>query len=230
MSVLLAKPALPKHWVLDANVLFSDWCRALLLELAQRHGATLHWTPVIENECFRNLVRLQRLSEADGIAHRAALPTVMSAQVLTDDYTACVADVKCVDEKDRHVAAAALHLKHRLAQPVAVVTWNIRDFPRKNLLKLGVVRYTPDEVLLDICPEPSLLLDLLQASLGRLAVILQQLPVHEPSPHRQQGRPAPETPAQWLDFLDRNRLHRTARCLQRFNSGFPKTGGRLLGQ
>ncbi|HEY1058019.1 MAG TPA: hypothetical protein VGE55_04735 [Limnobacter sp.] len=216
MSVLLAKPALPKHWLLDANILFSDWCRALMLELADQHGATLHWTPIIENECFRNLVRLQRLSEADAEAHRAALPGAMSARVLTDDYSACLPDVKSVDEKDRHVAAAALHLKHRLGEPVALVTWNIRDFPRKNLLKLGVVRYSPDDLLLELFMPSAGLLERLQGSLKRLDSLLGQLPVRDPNPHREQARPPPSTVDEWLNFLNRNRLHRTARALQRF--------------
>lgn len=216
MSVLLVKPALPRHWLLDANILFSDWCRALMLELAELHGATLHWTPVIENECFRNLVRLQRLSGDDAQAHRAVLPEAMSARVLEGDYSACLPDVKCVDEKDRHVAAAALHLKHRLAQPVALVTWNVRDFPRKNLLKLGVVRYTPDELLMELCDMTTKpYLEVLQGSLIRLDVLLKQLPVGAPTLYRTQGRLSPNNLTEWLNFLDRNRLHCTARALQR---------------
>jgi hypothetical protein len=137
VSVVLGKPEVPKHWLLDANVLFSEWTRWLMVALARHHGATLYYTPHIENECYRNLVRLGRLHPEDADRERAELPSRLNAVLLPQNHEPYLADVRQVDEKDRHVAASALALKHQLIQPVGLLTWNLKDFPRKPLVEAG---------------------------------------------------------------------------------------------
>ena len=52
------------------------------------------------------------------------------------------------DAKDRHVAAAAVAARKRAeADIVKIITWNVGDFDRKELAKVGVVAKTPDAFL-----------------------------------------------------------------------------------
>lgn len=207
---------MPQHWVLDANVLFSEWSLAFVYTLAQRCQAQLYWTPLIERECFRNLVRLRRLHPDDASLQQSTLAQRMHAHVLDGDYSAYIADVRAVDEKDRHVAAAALALKHQTAEYVALLTWNVKDFPRKQLLKLGVVRYNLDDLACEwLGTQQGPLWPLLQASAEQLK---QQLEIAPPKSHptdfQLKAQPMPETAEEWLSFLSRNRLHRLAKRLQ----------------
>ena len=52
------------------------------------------------------------------------------------------------DAKDRHVAAAAVTARKRSgADIVTIVTWNLKDFDRKELAAVRVVTETPDAFL-----------------------------------------------------------------------------------
>jgi len=52
------------------------------------------------------------------------------------------------DAKDRHVAAAAVAARKRSgADIVTIITWNLKDFDRKELAKAGVVAENPDAFL-----------------------------------------------------------------------------------
>jgi len=138
----------PVAFFLDANVLFSDWQRALWLSLAESFpDVTLHHSDVVLDECFRNLIKLERLSAAGADISRQHWEnqTVVKSVSAFDAY---YPDVRSVHEKDRHVAAAALKLKHGLADAQTVLlTWNIKDFPNPPLRRLGIIRATPDECL-----------------------------------------------------------------------------------
>lgn len=207
---------MPNHWVLDANILFSEWSLALIWVLAQHQQAQLYWTPIIEHECFRNLVRLKRLHADDAADQQAHLAVRLGAHRLCEDYSAYLADVCAVDAKDRHVAAAALALRHQTAQPVGLLTWNLKDFPRRNLLKLGVVRYSVDELACEVAGSAAQAWHLLDASVHALAAQLTKAPPKShPTPFQLKASPLPTNQEQWLPFLARNRLHRLARLVQR---------------
>jgi hypothetical protein len=213
VSVIPGKPEVPKHWLLDANVLFSEWTRWLMVVLAEHHHARLYWTPHIENECYRNLVRLGRLHPEDSDCERAALPARLGGVLLPQVHEAYLADVRAVDEKDRHVAASALALKHQLQSPVGLLTWNVKDFPRKQLLKLGVVRYSPDELLVELMKGQPCLLTLLDKTVERMQASLNQHPPQQPTLYQARTNPLPSSPADWQEFLGRNRMHKTAKLL-----------------
>jgi hypothetical protein len=52
------------------------------------------------------------------------------------------------DAKDRHVAAAAVTARKRSkANIVTIITWNLGDFDRKELAKVGVATESPDDFL-----------------------------------------------------------------------------------
>ncbi|WP_334118170.1 PIN domain-containing protein [Limnobacter sp.] len=217
MSVVFGKPDVPQYWLLDANILFSEWTRWLAVTLAKRHQATLYWTPYIENECYRNLVRLGRLHPDDAAAERTALPKRMNAVVLPQAHEPYLADVRSVDEKDRHVAASALALRHQVQAPVAVLTWNLRDFPRKPLLKLGLVRFSPDELCFEsLKKQGDALSCLVQTAAEMNAALSTYNPVY-PTVYQAKAAPLPVNIDDWLAFLSRNKMHRTAKALSQAN-------------
>lgn len=215
MSVVLGKPEVPMHWLLDANVIFSEWTRWLLVVLAQRHGARLYWTPHIENECYRNLVRLGRLHADDAVLERAALPGRLNATLLPQQHEPYLADVRQVEEKDRHVAASALALKHHTQVPVGLITWNLKDFPRKPLLKLGLVRFSPDDLCIELMQKSDDLMPCLEQTVQAMLAAVATASSQFPTAYQAKAQPLPATPEEWLAFLARNRMHKTARRLCR---------------
>lgn len=215
MSVLLGKPEVPKHWLLDANVIFSEWTRWLLVALAEHHNATLYWTPHIESECYRNLVRLGRLHPQDADIERAELPARLNATLLPQAHEPYLADVRQVDEKDRHVAASALALRHKVQQPVGLLTWNLRDFPRKPLLKLGLVRLCPDELCIELAKTKAETQAILLHALELMQNSFALRPPQNPTNYQTKAMPLPQNDNEWFAFLARNRMHKTARRLSR---------------
>ena len=215
MSVVLGKPEVPKHWLLDANVLFSEWTRWLMVALARQHGATLYFTPHIENECYRNLVRLGRLHPDDASVERAGLPQRLNAVLLPQNHEPYLADVRQVDEKDRHVAASALALRHQVQQPVGLLTWNLKDFPRKPLLKLGLVRLCPDELCVELLKNKTALQACLEHSVQLMQAGQAEQPGQHPTVYQSKAQALPVSTDQWLDFLARNRMHKSAKRLLR---------------
>jgi hypothetical protein len=203
----------PKVWVLDANVLFSDWARALLYCLAKHHQAQLCWSALIEDEVFRNLVRLNRLSALDASIQRSGIATLLNGTILPDANPAYFADLKSVDDKDRHVAALALDLHHRHQSMIGLITWNSKDFPRKPLMKKGIVRYSPDDLMFGLVPKSEEGLQLLHQSLNEVLAFKQKLPLQEPTEYLNRARPWPDSPESWKDFLSRNRMHRVSKLI-----------------
>lgn len=208
MSVRIPEPPVPDHWLLDANVLFSEWARFFCAVLAQKASATLFFTPLIEEEAFRNLVRLNRLSQEDALTRRQSLPDSLPAELDQTDATGYLPDVQFVQAKDRPIAASALSCVHRLGRNVGLITWNVKDFPRKPLLKKGVVRYTPDELavkLLKIHGWPAR--ELLDQTKGKMLAYQKSFPLQQPTDFSLRAQPWPENAEQWGDFLRRNRLY-----------------------
>ncbi len=200
---------IPQHWLLDANVLFSEWMRVFCATLADEVGARLYYTPLIEEEAFRNLCRLGRLSQRDAQVQRQTLSSLLPAWVHQQDDSAYLADVDCVQKKDKPIAASALGLAVQNNATVALLTWNIKDFPRRQLLRKRVARYTPDEMAIQVLNQVQASgLTLLSHSQTRFMQYLQACPRLEPTLYDLKAKPWPEQLAQWSDFLKRNRLLR----------------------
>ena len=213
MSINPPEPQVPKFWVLDANILFSTWACCLCFVMAQHAKALLCWTPLIEEECFRNLVRLKRLHPQDSDLQRRELSKALGARVLPPASEAYFGDVQFVHEKDRHVAASALALCHAEFSPVGVLTWNTRDFPRKALLKRKIVRYDLDELLFALHLSDTDLLALLNSSLDFMRSFQARFELQFPTDYALRARPLPACSNDWALFLSRCRMHKAAKRL-----------------
>lgn len=133
--------------VLDACVLYPAVQRDLFMWLAAGGVVRAHWTYQIHDEWMRNVARdhgvaRNELEKVARLMNRAAGDALISRYRLHERL------FPKTDAKDRHVAAAAVAARKRSgADVVTVVTWNLKDFDRAELLQAGLALETPDTFL-----------------------------------------------------------------------------------
>jgi hypothetical protein len=138
-------PVKPSVAIYDACVLYPFHLRNLLIQCAVDRLVDARWTDEIHDEWIRNLaanasgVSEERLQITRNLMN-AVLPDAMVA-----GYETLVPGITLPDADDRHVVAAGI-----AAGASMIVTWNIRDFPSKELSKFALEKRTPDEFLLDL--------------------------------------------------------------------------------
>jgi hypothetical protein len=137
----------PPVVVLDACVLYPAAQRDLFMWLAAGGAIHAHWTNAIHDEWIRNV-------EHDYGVDRSVLDRVRklmdraAGDALIGRYRRYERLFRKTDAKDRHVAAAAVAARnHSGADIVTIITWNLKDFDRKELAKAGVVAENPDVFL-----------------------------------------------------------------------------------
>nr|WP_269768405.1 PIN domain-containing protein [Bordetella genomosp. 8] len=168
----------PPFVVLDACVLMSSILRGLLLRLA-RDGVFLPvWSARIGEEWIRNAARLWKVPPADV----AALWEDMQREFPgadAGDVQAYEAGLRYSDPKDHHVIAAGLAKRarcgHQQAPAVLVVTWNMKDFNRSEMRRLGTDACDPDRLLSQWWPASrDALLRALQGTAADVAAVGRQ--------------------------------------------------------
>jgi predicted nucleic acid-binding protein len=126
--------------LLDANVLFPFTLRDTLLRAAAAGYYQVCWSGQILDEIVRNLVSSGTMAEEKAVRLRDVMAQAFpEAEVV--DYEPLVAAMRN-EEKDRHVAAAALK-----AGAQVIVTSNRKDFTD---LPAGIEAQSPDEFLCNL--------------------------------------------------------------------------------
>ncbi|CAM4024520.1 PIN domain-containing protein [Bordetella bronchialis] len=150
MLPVTAPDSAPPFVVLDACVLMSSILRPLLLRLASQGVYAPVWSARIGQEWVRNAARLWNVP-ADDVARlwdemQQRFPDADAGDVLPYET-----GLRYSDPKDHHVIAAGLAKRARcgLQQPPAVLvtTWNLKDFNRSELRRLGLDVFSPDRLL-----------------------------------------------------------------------------------
>ncbi len=132
----------PPVAVYDACVLYPFHLRNVLIQCAFDGLVEARWTDEIHDEWIRNLAAntpalpIERL-----IATRDRMKAVLPDADVTD-YRHLIPDLRLPDPDDRHVLAAAI-----AGKAAYIVTWNLKDFPEKDLASHGVASQSPDEFL-----------------------------------------------------------------------------------
>jgi predicted nucleic acid-binding protein len=180
--------------VYDANVLFPQCLRDLLIRLAMKNLFRAKWSQDILDEMTRNLLVKDRIkAEKAGVPPKLnqekmdRLVKLMNAAVrdsLVTGYGDIEKVVSLPDPGDNHVLAAAIR-----ARADVIVTWNLQDFPAEILSKYDIEAQTPDEFI-------NYLFDL-----NKDAVI------DAVKQHRAALKNPPCTPEQMLESYKRNNLH-----------------------
>lgn len=145
--------------LLDANVLFPFTLRDTLLRAAAAGFYQLRWSSRILDEMERNLVTTTTMS-ADKAAKLRAIMEREFPEAAVPGYEQLIAAMPN-DEKDRHVAAAALKSGAQV-----IVSFNLKDF---SPLPEGVEAQSPDAFLTNLFDlDPEYFLELLREQAGDL--------------------------------------------------------------
>lgn len=113
--------------LLDANVLYGNLSRDLLLSLANADLYHARWSSQITTEWTNHLAR-NRPDVAAKIENVVALMHQAVPDCLVENYEHLIGSLTLPDMKDRHVLAAAI-----MGHADAIVTLNLKDFPQEAL-------------------------------------------------------------------------------------------------
>ncbi len=132
--------------VFDACVLFPASLRDLLIELARRafHKQYFRakWTEKIHEEWINSLLKTRSDLSRLALERTHRLIDANVPECLVTNYEHRIPFLKLKDENDRHVLAAAIECEASI-----IVTFNLKDFPKKDLQSYGVIAKHPDEFL-----------------------------------------------------------------------------------
>lgn len=176
--------------ILDANVLYPNLLRDILLSLATAGLYHARWTAQINEEWTRNLVanRPEIASKIDLLLEQVnqAVP-----DCLVENYEFLIDSLVLPDVDDRHVLAAAI-----TGHADAIVTSNLKHFPVKVMAKYGIEAQHPDDFIMN---------QLELRTLEALEVFKRV---------RAKRRKPPCTAAELIDMVERNGLPQTAQHLR----------------
>lgn len=130
--------------VYDANVLYGNTLRDMLIRVARSRLVQAKWSDRILEEALENLAARRPDIER---AKLDRLRTLMNAAVpdsLVTGYEPLIEGLKLPDPDDRHVLAAAIKCHADM-----IVTWNLADFPADSLVPWQLEAKSPDEFLLE---------------------------------------------------------------------------------
>ncbi|HEV7586973.1 MAG TPA: PIN domain-containing protein [Longimicrobium sp.] len=130
---------------LDANVLYPQFLRDVLLRLAAAELFTPRWTDQVHREWIRNLAQDRPDIPPDRLARVRTLMEEAFPEARVQGYRAYERLFAGVDPKDRHVAAAALK-----GGATVIVTRNLRDFPPDALAPHGLSASDPDQFVVEL--------------------------------------------------------------------------------
>jgi predicted nucleic acid-binding protein len=130
--------------IYDANVLYPNTLRDLLIRIAQAGLVQARWTAAILDEMIGALARNRSDIHEDKLERLRRLMTGAVRDCLIIGYEPLIEGLKLPDPDDRHVLAAAIR-----AGAQAVVTSNLKDFPADELSEWDIEAKSPDDFVLD---------------------------------------------------------------------------------
>lgn len=128
----------------DANVLWGDIQRDLLIRVAQSGLVQAKWSDQILDETFKSIREKRPDLPAAKLDRTRALMCRAVRDSLVTGYESLVGAVELPDADDRHVLAAAIK-----AGAQVIVTWNLKHFPADALVGWNIEAKTPDDFVLD---------------------------------------------------------------------------------
>lgn len=176
--------------ILDANVLYPNLLRDILLSLATAGLYHARWTALINEEWTRNLVK-NRPEVQSKIGLLLDQVNLAVPDCLVENYEFLIDGLVLPDADDRHVLAAAI-----AGHADAIVTSNLKDFPLKVMTGYGIEAQHPDDFIMN------------QLELRPFEALEVFKRV------RAKRRNPPCTAAELIDMVERNGLPQTAQHLR----------------
>jgi predicted nucleic acid-binding protein len=130
--------------VYDANVLYPNTLRDLLIRISQAGLVQAKWTNEILDEMLRALNRNRPDIPSDKLDRLRQLMNGAVRDSLVSGHEALIEGLKLPDPADRHVLAAAIK-----AGAQVIVTGNLRHFPAAELRQWDVEAKSADDFVLD---------------------------------------------------------------------------------
>ncbi len=130
--------------IYDANVLYPNFLRDVLLRLAVTDLFRARWTEDIHQEWMRSVLRDRPELESKILRTRELMDSHVKDAIVTG-YQDLIGGLQLPDPNDRHVLAAAIKSHAQL-----IITWNHQDFPAEALEPYGVRTQNPDDFIIDL--------------------------------------------------------------------------------
>lgn len=134
----------------DACVLYPAPLRDLLMHLAMTDLYRAKWTNDIHDEWIRNVLANRSDLTMKQLERTRFLMNANVRDCLVEGYEKFIPALTLPDPNDRHVLAAAIR-----SSASVIVTFNLKDFPSKNIKEFGIEAQHPDDFLihlLDLSP------------------------------------------------------------------------------
>lgn len=129
----------------DSCVLYSNYLRDILIQLALADLFRAKWTDLIHDEWIRNLV----INRPDIPMERLLqVKDLMNSQVrdsLVTNFEQLIPTLTLPDPNDRHVLAAAI-----VGRASQIITFNLKDFPRDILNRYNLEALHPDDFIANL--------------------------------------------------------------------------------
>jgi predicted nucleic acid-binding protein len=120
------------------------------MELALTDLFRAKWSSMIHDEWMGSLLKNRPDLSLDDLRRTRELMDMHVRDCLVENFEDLIPALQLPDPKDRHVLAAAIR-----GRADVIVTYNLKDFPEKDLRKYGITSQHPDEFLihvLDLAP------------------------------------------------------------------------------
>jgi hypothetical protein len=183
--------------IYDACVLYPAPLRDFLMRLALTDLFRARWTEMIHDEWTRNVLKQRPDLKIEDLERTRSLMNTHVRDSLVTGFEHLIPSIQLPDADDRHVVAAAIHGGANL-----IVTFNLKDFPAKQLQGYNLLVQHPDDFIFD-------LLDLHTAKVCEAA-----------ASHRRALKNPPKSADEYLDTLLRQGLTQTVGLLREWKAAF----------
>lgn len=129
----------------DACVLYPAPLRDLLMQLATCDLYRAKWSERIHQEWIRNVLKNRPDLNIDTLEKIRIIMNKSVLDCLVENFEDIEQSLKLPDANDNHVLAAAI-----VSGCDVIVTFNIKDFPNKELDKYGIEAQHPDDFLMHL--------------------------------------------------------------------------------
>lgn len=129
----------------DSCVLYPAPLRDLLMHLALTDLYRARWTNDIHNEWISSVLSDRPDLKREFLERTRDRVNMSVRDCLVEDYHALIPTLTLPDVNDRHVLAAAIH-----SHSSVIVTYNLKDFPKKAISKYGIEAQHPDKFMMHL--------------------------------------------------------------------------------
>lgn len=133
---------MPGIAILDACVLYPAHLRDYLLYLAQQKVYKPRWSDLINNEWIRSILKNRRDLTEDSFDRLRFMMNDAFPRANVKGFEHLTKSLNLPDPDDAHVLAAAIH-----CNADCIVTFNLKDFPSKELAKYEIKALHPDDFI-----------------------------------------------------------------------------------